>query len=102
MLRNLVAAVEQPRNQEFIRIAPTQDHSRPLRGRNQAPEIAALLFIDWRSFPNLARWQRLRNFCRRPALDYIWIIDCAAAGRALCATGSTATSTTAAAAADVA
>src|SRR5205807_5177019 len=98
MLRDLVAAVEQSRNQKVPRIAPTHYHSRPLRRRNQADQIAALLFIDWRCFPSLARRRRLGKFCRRPALDNVRIIDGASAGEALrpaaAATAASAATTT--------
>src|SRR2546430_2924559 len=102
MLRNLVAAVEQSRNQEVARIAPTHYHSRPLHRRNQANQIAALLFIDGRGFPGLARGRRLGKFCRRPALDYIRIIDGASAGEALRPAAAATAASAAAAARDVA
>src|SRR5262245_10955617 len=44
VLRNLVTAVEQTRNQKFVGIPPTQNYARPLIRRNQSNQIAALFF----------------------------------------------------------
>src|SRR5438874_1832730 len=90
MLRDLVSAVEQPRDEQLIRIAPTQNHARPLRRRNQTHEIAALLFVHRRSFPDLdLRWW-LGKFCRRTSLHHIRIIHAAAASGATSAAGASA------------
>src|SRR5258707_1863020 len=80
MLRDFVAAVQQSRNQEVARVAPAQHSSWLLSGRNQATQIAALLFINRRGFPDFrVRW--FGTLCGRPALHDVRIIERAAAGR---------------------
>src|SRR5688572_15907320 len=90
MLRKFVTAVEQSRNQQLARVAPTKNDARTLGRRNQADQIPALLFRNRRGFPDFNRRWRLREFRGRTTLHNIGIVNGAAAGGALtCAANAT-------------
>src|SRR5437773_1207536 len=94
MLRDLVSAVEQSRNQQLARIAKTQHDATALTRWYQANQIAPLLFVNRRGFPNFGCWL-LRSVRGRTTLNDIGIVDRAAAR---CSLSFAASATTAAAA----
>src|SRR5262245_13049363 len=96
VLGNLVAAFDQPRNQQLPRIAITQDGAGAGCRRDDRYAVAALLVGYRRRLPHLIL-RVLRHFGSGAILRRARIIDGAAPGHAVCVAAA---ETTAAAPAD--
>jgi hypothetical protein len=101
-LRDIRAAIEQPRCEQIPLITETQNYAGTLIGRNDIERVAELIVRDRRVLPRLHRRARHREETRIElceTLNLIGVIRLSAAGRARCATCTAATTTAAAPAA---
>src|SRR5438309_8136385 len=95
MLRDLVAAIQQARNQKLARVRISQNDPRALADWNQTKEIAPLLFSDRKCFPDFGRrW--FGDFRRWPSLNDVGIVNRPTTGHSLTFAASSTTTTAAA------